>query len=779
MLNRLLNAAAISNRSKAALAACLVIGFSVLNLRLLPDFHGLEMNPFGGFLLAGLPYSGITVNMPLFETVVSLAFNLGVSPAVFFVLLHSGIYTLVFCAACLLRGYRAGILSLGGAGLLEAAGIFQYNAEQSFYSFLLLLVLSLLLLRRGENSLKYGLLAGLAVGASLLVRTPLFLFPPLAVICDRIYNGKRPGFVPRSLVFLAASYVLLVPWGALNYSLSGKFSLFDDHRAACNIITAAKGSIYTMNGDPQRAAGIGNEVGAFEYFLREVKKKPLFYALTTLRRLWHIFLFYPLLFGLFIAAMAASREKEKLIVFGLPVYFILVHSLLSVEIRYFYPMLYLLPPLIAGGLLPGSSDRSAPGCDFARKAAVSAFWLSFCAVLAVEALIIAYPYRAARNVPGSGSFYAALDRFPNDRVFRSMKCGELWEKGEDAAFYKCLGAYSEKFGDEVKAYFLSALASASPAKLALPAGGEMNHSITVECLIIRMLREFELGDRAAAMTSFGQAYAAHDRWHNKLQGDQAQGAPYKSDKELTVLLKQDYNRFWDRYVYGILLLWPPESIGKILSGLRKNVAVSPELRLLEYSVKNIQAAGGAGRRLLAGDAFRGCAGDILASRPGSFSLLKERAGFRDPAARAYLGVLLSAVKKDIERSRKLSDSAVGKMRSGDLKAAEGFLLEALNADPRNPEALISLCAIRFREGKKEQALKACQEAAGSIYASEDNRRPGLEILAGEAEFESYKILGALGRDAEAKEALRRAVKNTPVSWPRLGEAKAALEKTAR
>lgn len=736
--------------------------FCGLNLWLFPGFYGLEMSYMGGFLLAGLPSPWITRNMPLFETLVSLAFNSGITHEILFVILHLGIYLLVFCAGCLLRGYWAGILSLVVAGLLETSGEFQYNVEQSFYSFFLLLVLLLLLLWRREHTLKNSLLLGLAIGASMFVRTPLFLFPPLLIFCDWFYTRERlKGFVLRSLAFLAVSYILLVPWGVLNHSISGKFSIFDDQRAACNIISAAKGSIFTINADPRVVAGIGKDADAFDYFLREFGKKPIFYALTTLRRLWNIFLFYPLLFGLFIIAMAVRREKESLFVFILPVYFVLVHSLLSVEVGYFYPMLYLLPPLIAGSLLPARFNMSEAGCGFARKAAVSAFWFSFCAVLFVEALVIAYPSRAAQNIIGSKSYYAALERFPNDRVFQGIRCKAFWEKGDDAGFYRCLGAYSSKFGDRGKAYFLSVLTSSSPAKVAFPAGVEMNRAVHLECLIIRMLREFELGDRAAAIASFREAYFKHDKWHNKPQGFIGNGTPYESDKEMAVLLRRDSNRFWDRYVYGLLLMWPPESMGKILLALKKETAVSPRMQFLEYFVNNIHAAGGAGRSLLAENASAWHSIDLLAPHPDSFRRLIEKSKFREPGARAYQRAGLPAVKKDKEKSQKLSDSAVEKMRHGDFKAAEKLLIDALGANPSNPEALISLCAIRLREGKKEQALKACQEAAESVYANPDNKRPGLELLAREAEFESYKILSSFGRKSEAEEALRRAGKNAP------------------
>jgi hypothetical protein len=84
---------------------------------------------------------------------------------------------------------------------------------------------------------------------------------------------------------------------------------------------------------------------------------------------------------------------------------------------------------------------------------------------------------------------------------------------------------------------------------------------------------------------------------------------------------------------------------------------------------------------------------------------------------------------------------------------------------------MNLCSLRLREGKKEPALRSCQEAAAAVYENPWNKLPGFELLAAEAGFESYKILRSLGRGAEAREALLRAVKNAPPSWPRLAEAK--------
>ena len=695
---------------------------------------------FGSFLLAGLPNDAITWNMPLFRTISSFALNLEMNSALFSLVLPLSIYTLVFCAGFLLRGYWAGILSLIGVGVLEVSGAFRYDAEQSFYSFFVLLVVSLLLLRRRENTLKNSVLCGLAIGASMLVRTPLFLFPPAFILCDWLYSKERSGvFLVRSLFFLAASYILLIPWGFLNYSISGRFSLFDNRRAASLLITGAKGSIYTIEGNYRRLAGIGEGDSAFSFFVREAAENPLFYALSVLRRLWHIFLFYPLLFAFFLIAIIISRERDKSVVFCLPVYFIFIHSLLSTEERYFYPMLYVLPSLAVGSFLPGRFGKSPEQYGFAKKAIVLAFCFSFCAVLAVEALIIAYPYRSARNILNNESFMRAALRFPNDRVFQDMKCKVLRRKGDDAGFYKCLRGYSQKFGDEVVGYFFSAIASRSPSELALPPGREM------ECLIIRMLREFELGDRASAMVSFRQAYARYEMFHNRLLRE-----PYKRDKELALLIKQDSDSFWNGYVYDILLMWPYESMPKIFSGLEKQITLTGRLKLLADAVRGGVLRGGSVSRLLR---------DITAS--GMWG--------RPSGGPCFLW------KEEPEKSKELSDSAVEKMRLGDFKAVEKLLLEATEINPSNPEAFMNLCSLWVRENKKIKALEACKSAVYSVYSYPENMLPGFEILASEAAFESYKLLDSLGRKPEAAQVLRDCVKRAPAAWPGLSRAKAALK----
>ncbi len=720
---------AASRQLRAAVPLLLAGTFCFFNIWLpfrsgLADVNFTRIN-YGSSLLAGLLNNNITWMMPLFETIFYFTLNFLTSPVLLAVILSIAGYLLVFCGGYLLRGYRAGIAALLGTGALEAVGTLPYDDEQSFYTFSLLLVLALLILKRRDNTLKNSVLCGLALGASMLVRTPLVLFPPVLVLLDWYCSRKDlRAFLPRSLALLAASYVLLLPWGFLNYSISGRFSLIDDRKAACNLITSAKGSIYTMEGDCRKLAGLGADDSASGFFAREIAAHPGQYALTVLKRLWHIFLFYPFLFGLFLIALALYRERDKALIFGMPVYFILVHSALSVEIRYFYPMTYVLLPLIIAGLWPARAGKGAPGPGGdAERIIYMSFWFYLCAVLCVEALIAAYPYRVARHINDRGYLMSVIARFPNDRVLQDMKCRMYWLKGDDDGYYNCLGSCVKKSGDATLAYFLAAQASAAPSALPVPAGRKM------ECLILRMLREFELGDRTAAMVSFRLAYSEFETSHNMLRGE-----PYQRDREIARQIRGDSDMFWDYYVYALLLMHTPQSAARVLSGLKTSIILPERLKL--SLLEDVLSLGTAGERMLR----KRTASDMAGLPPGDLSL---------------------SWRRDSADSKKLSDEAVKKIASGNMRAAEKILLKAADSDPANPEVFMNLCFIRLKENRREKALEACRAAAYAVYFNPENQIADLETLAGEASLTSWGILKASGRTSEAAKTLRRAAANAP------------------
>ncbi len=134
-----------------------------------------------------------------------------------------------------------------------------------------------------------------------------------------------------------------------------------------------------------------------------------------------------------------------------------------------------------------------------------------------------------------------------------------------------------------------------------------------------------------------------------------------------------------------------------------------------------------------------------------------------------------ASKENVELSKRLSDQAVDKIFAKDFKAAEELSGKAVEKNPFNSEALMSLCYLRRKDGRTLLALEACKRASASVYQDPANQIPSLEILSCDAAFESYKMLNELGRGPEAAAVLEQCVKRAPASWPGLDAAKAALK----
>ncbi|PIU20802.1 MAG: hypothetical protein COT18_00325, partial [Elusimicrobia bacterium CG08_land_8_20_14_0_20_59_10] len=509
------------------------------------------------------------------------------------------------------------------------------------------------------------------------------------------------------------------PWSLLNHSLTGNFSPFASGHAAGNMLTAAKGGIYGLEGDAARLAGIKEGESPVRFYLTQTVKHPLFSALTVLRRLFEVFKFSPFLCGGFILALVLCRKKENAAVLALPVYFILLHSLFAIEKRYFYPLLGLLPPLIAGALLPARFDVFPEWRAFAKKTAAAAFFLSFTAILLLEGFILAYPARSDRNRRPE-AFYKALERFPNDRALQYQKCKGFLIDGDEAGFSGCLYGYSRKFDDKFIRYFVSVRRSGSPAAVELPEETDIPYFP-----IAVMLREFELGDEKAAMSSFTRAYKMYGDCYNVLGG-----TPYKRDRELSRAMKNDLDAFWDNFVYRVLLLWPPGGMVRILSGIEKNFSLSPSLKPLAKA-----AAGPRPQELM-----------------GGWWLRKKRALEIWAPDSGHLEQPQAAGARE---SRQLAGLASRKIGSGDPAAGKALLLEALALDPNNPEALVSLCAVLSGENKKKRALDACMRAVSSAYGE-----PGLRPLVSDAASRSARLFKELGRKADAEKALRLAGETT-------------------
>lgn len=572
---------------KKLLPLGLALAFCLRGMTAMPDFevmlNHIAGSGAGSFLLAGIPHSAVNSRLPFIDIIVSLIMNTGVSPAAVFLLLHLALYLLVFIAGCIPGGYRAGLFAMAIAGF-SAGQTLNGDIEQLFYSIFLLITLCLLLVKSREKTPAAGLLTGLAAGMTLTVRTPLFAFPLLLLLSDGLAGGGRAA-AKRAAIFLASCYLLLLPWALLNRNASGRLEFFETSRAASNVITAAMGSVYTGEANTRLAAGLEPGDSAESYFFREVAKAPLFYAVTTARRAWHIFLFHPVLITLALAAALWGRKRAGPVPFLLPAYLAGIYAFFSIEARYFLPLVYLLPPLIAGFLLPPPVND---GRSFllAKRAAGAVFAAALGAVLLFfEVPLAAYPWRAARSPVTSGTFRRAARLFPRDKTFRERACREIWRDGDDRGFYDCLAGFDASFGDPVKRYFLELRASARPAEVGLPDYGG-NRKKLAELETLRLLRETQLGHKAEADAAFLRAMDAYMRTNSMLRGQ-----PYERDKEIALKLSRDTGGYYDVFVHDLLLFWPPAEIERLLTGLERSGRLKGRLEYLREELAYARGLG--------------------------------------------------------------------------------------------------------------------------------------------------------------------------------------------
>jgi Tfp pilus assembly protein PilF len=110
-------------------------------------------------------------------------------------------------------------------------------------------------------------------------------------------------------------------------------------------------------------------------------------------------------------------------------------------------------------------------------------------------------------------------------------------------------------------------------------------------------------------------------------------------------------------------------------------------------------------------------------------------------------------------TKKLCDAGIEKLGAGDLGGAERLLRGALDADKNNAEALITLCAVKRKQGDERAAVNFCVRAARAALArcaDGRSRRLAAEAWRGAAEIEN-----SAGNKAEAAGYLRRADRTAP------------------
>lgn len=499
-----------------------------------------------------------------------------------------------------LLGIYALAYALGAAGGRRARGLFfvfpllamdlagaGMEAEQIIFTFLVLLYLNLerrRLLRPGPAA---SMVSGLCLGMTLLVRSPLFAFPPLAALCE-FAGGAAPlkKKLARAALFLAAAYVLLVPWIGVNRTVFGEFIPFEQERSSCNIITAVKGSVFTMEGDCRALAGLARDASVPAWALKELAARPLDYAAGVARRLWQVFLMFPVLIPLALMGLALAWKKENLLTASLAGYFIFIHCLLSVEERYFYPLRYLLALLAAAGAFELFSRRPAPA-DGAGTAAQdergsgAPLYALFSALLlfalAAEYRLLVYPGRAVNPLIAADR---ELARYPADPWLLKKKGFLLLGFNRTEEGLALLSrAFELSGGKESGLGYITRTVSGAGLPGSPPPGDNL-----YELQLVKLIKELDLGrlDAAAGTLDRTKLYWAAER--NRLKG-----VPYEKDREVEREIRRSTFTWADHDLYRAMYFWPVQKRAKIIDGLGRLTALTPKLEFLR---KGSRAAGG-------------------------------------------------------------------------------------------------------------------------------------------------------------------------------------------
>lgn len=124
-------------------------------------------------------------------------------------------------------------------------------------------------------------------------------------------------------------------------------------------------------------------------------------------------------------------------------------------------------------------------------------------------------------------------------------------------------------------------------------------------------------------------------------------------------------------------------------------------------------------------------------------------------------------------SKKLSDSAVARLRSGDRAGARPLLERAAALNPANAEGLLTLCGLRLSAGDMRGALDSCALAAWGA----DKYYPAMGgRMRAEASYARAKALSGLGKTEAAAAELKALLDAAPKDWESLAAARADLKR---
>lgn len=456
-------------------------------------------------LLHGLPAARLSGNMPMQDVSTGLLFGhappglRGWAPA----LLWTGTLALVFTLGCLLHSPLC-----GGLAALLAASIISFGVtDMSCYAFTVLLAANVLAWSARAPGAWRGAAVGLALGLTLLQRSPLFLLP--IVLAGQLWverRGRDEPVRPAELAWICLlPLLLLLPWLRLNWFVEGRCLLFERGRADFNIITGALGAVSTQEGDVRSLVVLAGQT-PLGWAAGAILGHPLSFLWACVRRLWFVLGLHPVLFLLASLSAWLGRGRPAVRTSALLAgYYAAIHCLMPVRPVYFealWPVLAALAAWPAAAVLGRPSEL---GIGLCSRAVALAGALAGALGLYTVFVVLAYPGRAA----DAGRLRKLLAAHPSWACLQSEQGRVRLEQAESNAAIEPLRAAQRLDPGPSRELDLAwaSLAAKGPApndleRLDLRAGTSEH---MVRWQLLRMLDALQRGRAAQAQARFQEA----------------------------------------------------------------------------------------------------------------------------------------------------------------------------------------------------------------------------------------------------------------------------------
>ncbi|MCX5782843.1 MAG: hypothetical protein NTW04_00100, partial [Elusimicrobia bacterium] len=296
-----------------------------------------------------------------------------------------------------------------------------------------LLALMCILAIKFKSEKRRSFFTGLGIAVSVYAKSVAVLFPVFLFIYDFFRRRKEKLLVVARdfLPIFAVPAAGLLIWIGAQYFSGMDVHVLERDRAKCNVVTGAGGLICTIEGDYAAMFNVPRDENVYLWAIKENLSHPIRQASAFCKRFWHVSVnqrgWWPFILFIF-ALLGALRVGGA--VWLLPLYFIFVHCMMSVEERYFTPLWFMLCPL-AGcsiGWIKPITQYSGRSKFFAPVAAVFSVpgFVFFCVGLWV---LIVFPIKA--------QFYA------NPVIEAQKHPDNLWFNGRIGDYYFAAKMYEK------------------------------------------------------------------------------------------------------------------------------------------------------------------------------------------------------------------------------------------------------------------------------------------------------------------------------------------------